>query len=786
MPTNRRLTLFWAPGGFGKTTVLAECCRVLTRQGIPTAWLSLDEKDDPSVLDAYLAAAFEQAGLDVLAPLRMNDAGLRWPYHPTGVLVRALKAHRGPFVLALDELEWVTDPESVALLNLLVRSDTPGLHLAFACRELPAGLDITEPVYEGDAELITADRLRFSRPEIAQFFDGKLSGRELSAVADDSAGWPIALHIRRSAKARPVRERSRVVQNLVHGWVESRLWYDIAGEDREFLLDVSLLDWIDAELLDEALDGTDLVRRLEALPGTAAQFEPVRRGKRNVWRLHPLIRKHCVNRRRRENPERYRLVNRRIAVVLARRGETVDAMRHAVEAADPLLVGQILMDAGGLRFWLRQGSDRLLAADRLVTAEILARYPRLALARGVAEAMRGNLVEARRVIAAALRELADIEPDGDIELNVDRCLAQALVARNGCASPGSEPLNGAIADIERILDKPGIHPVVCGAFEYGLAMVHNLKAEFDAALDRGARARDRIGEQSDYLRMIVDYELGQIAMAQGRVEDAVDLYGSGLRAAKRQFLQDPGLTVIGEILTRELNLERNRLDRDDKAGGVPGQLLRSSAQFASFAAATGVAAELNRQVHGVEGALAIIEEMLEYARWAEMPSLQRYLAGLRVEELAAAMRIGAAESYWREDKLPSSQAGCLDLGRQSWREMEVVSCARLRLLATTGQYQEGRQLFGNLVDVCAARGLRRTRMRALVLAIVLEEAAGNRKAATDNLIAFLELYRLVDYPRAIVREWDAVVPVLAEFPDANPHSPLRELAGALLAAPNSE
>ena len=46
-PTRRRLTVLKAPAGFGKTALLADCCRGLLKSGIPVAWISLDKRDDP-------------------------------------------------------------------------------------------------------------------------------------------------------------------------------------------------------------------------------------------------------------------------------------------------------------------------------------------------------------------------------------------------------------------------------------------------------------------------------------------------------------------------------------------------------------------------------------------------------------------------------------------------------------------------------------------------------------------------------------------------------------------
>ena len=61
--TDRRLTVLRAPGGFGKTALLARQCRALREEGTAAAWLALDEQDGPGALAAYLALAFEVAGL---------------------------------------------------------------------------------------------------------------------------------------------------------------------------------------------------------------------------------------------------------------------------------------------------------------------------------------------------------------------------------------------------------------------------------------------------------------------------------------------------------------------------------------------------------------------------------------------------------------------------------------------------------------------------------------------------------------------------------------------------
>ena len=276
MPTSQRVTLLKAPGGFGKTALLAECCRELSRQGVPTAWLALDEHDEQSVVEAYLELAFQIAGVDIIEPTQSGESRVDPRWRRIGLLLRAIEDYGAPCVLALDELEHLGSPDSVALVNFLVQRGPPGLHLAMTCRELPAGLNVAAPVLEGRAEILTADELRFVSAEIAQYFDLKLSRRELAALAADSAGWPVALRMYRNEGGTDGRGEARVVKDVIENWVESRLLQGVGQEERDFLLDLGLFGRIDAALLDEVFERTDSAARVEGMSWLFGLLDPVR------------------------------------------------------------------------------------------------------------------------------------------------------------------------------------------------------------------------------------------------------------------------------------------------------------------------------------------------------------------------------------------------------------------------------------------------------------------------------------------------------------------------------
>ena len=778
LPTQRQLTLLWAPGGFGKTTVLADCHRLLRERRVPTAWLRLDD-DEPSALDAYLPCAFERAGLDLLEPLRREGADFRSKFTRTMFLARAIAAETGVWVLLLDELERLRNPESVDLLNFLIGQAPPNLHLAITCRELPPGFDITPMMLKGSAEIFSAEELRFSTREIELFLGSVLPPAELAAVTLTSSGWPIELHVRRSASSRPANQQRRVVRDAVSNWVEARLWYALGDEDREFLLDAGLMDYIDAELLDEVLDGVDLLSRLQNISGVAGLIEPCPVGDRKVWRLHTLIRDHCTERRRLKSPRRYRTVHRRIARALARRGEVVAALRHAAEARDAALAGEILIGAGGLGYFWRHGPERLVAADRYLTQESFEQMPRLLLIRMAANVAKGQLVEARRAFRTVSELVAELHEDH--ALLGEWVLLLGLIVQRGCETVNSDLFRQTMAASVRLADAPGMATGMRAACEYWICLAHNLKAEFAAALDRGSRARQLVAGRSPYGSLAVDFQMGQVAMAQGRVEDAAEWYRTGLQTAKRNFLNDLGLVALGEVLIRELNLECNGLPDAHECELIVGEPWRMGTQFASYAAVTGVAVDVALHTRDTAHALAILEATAENACRLELPTFERFLAGLYSAVLAAAGEVEQAERHWRAHGLPESQAACLDLQDQTWREMEVFSLTRLRLCALQGKFDDGRRLLRELLALAAKRGLRRTGMRAMAVAVVVEETAGDRAAAARRLTEFLQRFAKTPYGWPLVREGKPVIAVLTELIGVCPDASIVTSARSLLA-----
>ena len=245
---------------------------------------------------------------------------------------------------------------------------------------------------------------------------------------------------------------------------------------------------------------------------------------------------------------------------------------------------------------------------------------------------------------------------------------------------------------------------------------------------------------------------------------------------------DPMAPAGAEVMLQELALECGRVSSAAELRGAPRALMASCVPFSGFAAAGGLVIELKLWAGHTARALGAADELLEHVRGVGLASLARYLAALRISVLVETGRVGEVERVWRLERLPEDTGGCVDLTGQSWREMEAVACARLRWLAASGRFDDGRRLARELRSVAVERCLRRTLMRALVLSVVLEQRAGEPESAAGHLEEFLSLFAESPYAWPLMRERAICEPVVATFLDRNPDSRHRESARSLLAA----
>ena len=778
------IVMLRAPGGFGKTTLLSEICRREKERGNLAAWLTLDEDDTADGVEMYLMYAFEAAGLHMdsvpdAAEYRMERLG------------QQIGNHGAPCLLAIDEVERLRG-HAIEALDFFLHHAPRNLRIVLGLRDNP-GLDLSSAVLDGRATVLGAEQLRFSKPDIAAYFSGALPRRELAGVVERTAGWPVAVCLYRSTRldneaTGAIGKPPRVPagnEGVAANWVGARLFRNVAQEDRDFLLDLAQFDWIDSAIVDDAMSRNDSGCRLAGLAALEGLLQPLG-GATDAQRLHPLLKQYCNVERQREDPRRHRQLHRTIAEAMLKRGHLLPAVRHAGAAGDAELVGSILVRAGGLRLWLREGMRRLGAAERFLTQEVTDRFPRLALLRCRLLIHQSKLVEARALYEKVRTRTSDFvrdRSDGD-----DRALrAEATIIRTtligyGCLPYGDEIFDELIASLKDVKEDDVPDPATVACHAVLLFVAHYQRARFERAREFGAEAETQYALcDSQHGNYHMKLHSGIIAMAQGRSIDAQDYYISAARIAEQHFPRDPAMTLTARILMTELNLERNRMTLvQEQAPSVTAPARNAVAWLDIHVAAHAVAAEWRFESGGVEGALAAIQAARDAADSQGLASVVRHLLALRIGYLTAAGHVDEAHRAWLDAALPGDVQGLFDLDFQSWREMEAISCARIRLLIAAGEFSAARDLADGLFGVARERGLIRTLMRCFALSMVLEYRAGNADAARAQLVEYLSFLPRTDFARPMVRERSTSQVLLHRLLKADIEPNVRESAEYLL------
>ena len=773
----RRLTVLQAPGGFGKTTVLADLCRDARERGLVAAWTSLDRDDTPNLFGSYLALAFEHAGLD-LTPPSLHDA---WSSSPAvqqmGMLSRAIELHAAPCLLVLDEVDQLPR-RTVQLVDLLVKRAPDNLHFAAAFRSNP-GLDLAPDILDGESMVVGVEEFRFSRADIASFFRGKLSRRQLVAVEKRTAGWPVALMLHRNMQAGKAAGQGAEAAQITENYFGVRLLRDLSAEDRARLLELAVFDWIEPDLVQDVLGSSDAMARVTGLRALDGLLSPIG-GEGGVHRLHPLLRDYCLAQLSVEDPASKRSLHRRIALALVRRGHLTPSWRHAAEAGDSRLVGELIERVGVFRLWLREGVARLISAGRFLTPEIMALYPRLELLHCIILRLSSRFAEANALFDAVARKTDGFTRDRDggsaDALAVDRVFTEGVLVGGAERLPPDEldsRLPAAAGDEAAVRN-------VARARHVMSCFVCYERARFEESRRHGVRAQAHFADDVRFGDVFVNICLGMSAMAQGRVQEAAASYGRARQGARKFFASDPCLTVSTDVLAIELDLERNR----EKT--VQRRTLQSMAEVRGvwidvYATAISVTAELTFVQHDSKAVIPLLTKAVDAAAATGIASLSHHMSALLAYYLVEVGRSGEAAQLWRDHGLPCDAPELLDLDRRSWRTMEALSCARIRLLAARGEYGAAEDLAAKLCGVAAERGLVRSLLRGVALSMVAAHGAGQLDGALARLVEFLDLTREVDYVRPLVRHRTVSRALLRQLLDGDLAHDMRPAAESMLA-----
>ena len=339
---DRSVIIVTAPQGFGKTTLLAQWRRRWLERGAFVAWIALDAQDDRAQFVNLLAFALRGAtGRESFATaaiqsrLRENQE-----IETLTTLLAEIAALATPTVVVLDDAHRMPQAALRELLSYLLHNAPPNLQFLLGTRR-PLELQLMDLMAAGRLASVNVGDLRMSVEESLEFLRARFGPR---IALDDSVrlhelteGWPLGLQLAAATIERApdlsvvIRELSGRRGDIQRYFLESLLTR-LAAEEADFLVRISILEQVNADLCEAVTGNPEAARLLESV----ARGSPVvLEGEDPEWfRLHSMARDFLLGQFDRLPVEERRACYERAAAWHAGHDQLQEAARHAWAAGN--------------------------------------------------------------------------------------------------------------------------------------------------------------------------------------------------------------------------------------------------------------------------------------------------------------------------------------------------------------------------------------------------------------------------------------------------------------------
>jgi LuxR family transcriptional regulator, maltose regulon positive regulatory protein len=755
------------PAGCGKSTLFRQWFEHLRSLQQLAIWAAPRKgaRSWRGIADTLVSAA-SHAGVSFgRSGIAANDAGLSSIQDFVERFLDAVCSRGRPVTLLLDDYQNAASPEVDGVLEALFEQMPRNLVVAIASRNrLQFGL--SRWLLQERVERLDKNALFFSKEETRLAFGESLSPSELQRLFTVTEGWPAAVKLARLC-LEPWREEPRdlgslsAFTRLLVEFSNAELLRDIDEESVAMLLDASAFEIIEADLCDAVRDSNDSSMLLSRLASRETFIEAD--SAPNTWRMPAVLRLALLQRSRERSTSRISTIHRHAAQRFESNGNTIEAIRHYVDAGEPETAARALERVGPMAVAANEGDARANEVLNLIPPRFVALFPRLALCRAYMDYKEGLRDEAHYALEdlAARTEDFTVDRDGAIEglLKAESLAAFLLLDYYRVSSCSSEFLRSAeerVAQIIRSLPR-------MAAFSHALiGQFYKLRGDLDGANFHFMECEKCISREAApwWIDLWVKYHRGALALARGRLMEGRYRIHTSLKAWRKHFPTYRAFGATASLVLAEIDYEADLLDdaqrRVDDAITIVENVEGWHEQYAtvyevavmimvykrSWDAATAllVRASEHRRVGG------ILKDLLDILR------LRVEIQRGRAEDHSVSAELSELHDRWME---PQSH------DEFSWRAWDLAGLTVARAAVQTRDLPRAEEVL-NLLEG-QARRYSRDRMLVKVLALqsACRQQVGHWAGTANRITEALEIGCTQGYRRALLDEGEVIQPILA-------------------------
>ncbi len=760
-----KLVHLCAPIGYGKSMLARTAAERLIEQGeVSVIWISVSRVDQsPAVFVKSIASACTAAlSADGQRAKSLGLSGREGRhFYDLNTITKRLSMEGRRFVVVFDEYHEAAGLEADEVMSEMVKRSDANIRFILTSRNTPSGFTAKLRLSDELTEFAQSD-LAFTQEEIAAAF-GPIVGNaedhtthpsrgtvlpdangqrtdsadssdpfvltieELETLTNRVDGWPTALKLF-NRHWRSSRNLSTAVSNFtgnsksVVDYFHQECFLQLSDELRAFLLDVAVLDNVDADTVNELRgrgDSGKLINQLLSLNVAPVFSNDVR----TEFQFHPLYSEFLMGRLAAQRDlERIKETHKDISRHYKSVGRIPEALVHAVKAGSNEAIADVLDDDGGSGlFWLTRDFETFRPLMRLRGRFSSCQFRLLPIS-AFFLATEGDLDNARSVLDDAKRCLAkssDALSKSVIEsINADILITEAEIALHAY----DVDIDHFIDALERVRYRSiRTHPIfqaivfdVLGRLYFRIGKLHRSAAAFDDAVAFYEGFHSYWGAACALLeRAVVAIEQCEPGRAHSSLTRAQFFHGryapEDRALARKIMVVDARIKYLAAESPEDLNQSHSRIT---SAIGAMLKNNANSAELLSDAFRTLSFLEFGR--NGLCKALQVLATGTRVANERDLGGLAQCYSGTGICVAAVAGAVGEAEQIIADAAVDFDDLELDTLGF-GWRSTVEIAFGFIRVDIACGRTERANDRLSKLEQAANRNGFKLVALKCGVL-----------------------------------------------------------------------